>query len=165
MSPWIKGRDFPASRSLLGLGPFSSSLSLRRPARGLRASSSAMRLSMAASDSGTKGQKLSGPGGTSSCAILSSCSFRGQRGAQLVEGGCNTREKHESPLGTVHSFIQGLNNIFDTGGPNYTCHFVIFPLNKLLVRYKIQSQLCGASMTRIAAEVQHPGEHHMTCIA
>lgn len=82
----MKGRDFPASKSLLGLGPSSSTSSQRRSTRGLRASSSAMRLSMAASDSGTKGRKLSGPGGTSSCAILSSCSFRGQREAQLGQG-------------------------------------------------------------------------------
>lgn len=79
----MKGRDFPASRSLLALGPFSSSSSLRRSDRGFRAFSSAMRLSMADSDSGTKGRKLSGPGGTSSCAILSSCSFGGRREAQL----------------------------------------------------------------------------------
>lgn len=88
----MKGRDFPASKSLLGLGPFSSSSSQRRSARGLRAFSSAMRLSMAASDSGRKGRKLSGPGGTSSCAILSSCSFRGQREAQLGQRAAAEKE-------------------------------------------------------------------------
>lgn len=73
----MKGKLFPASKSLLGLGLLSSSSSRWLPSAfaGFLSLLSAMRLSMLASDSGVKGLKLSGPGGASSwAAIFSSCS-------------------------------------------------------------------------------------------
>ena len=117
----MKGKLFPASRSLFGLGLLSSSSSRWLPSAlgGFLSLLSAMRLSMFASDSGVKGLKLSGPGGASSrAAIFSSCSnfvsYAASRTGQLwkkqqhrehssittLKGG-QTKPSHAQPLFTV----------------------------------------------------------------
>lgn len=157
----MKGKFFPASRSLFGFGLLSSSSS-----RWLLSCfgrffffSSAMRFSMLARDSGVKGLKLSGPGGASSrAAIFSSCSSffsdvaartgqlcMGQRAqaeqSAVAKAGQQTPRTQRSagaqqvPLGFhPHATYRALSGL----GPLLSTHYQPMLSSKQIIRHKIQ---------------------------
>lgn len=105
---------------------------------------------------------------------------RSARGSAGIRS-CNTCEKYEesvSLLERVQSFIWGLNNTFDTVGPNHTCRVwrkcrcyfkanrvAILPPNKCYL--DIKPRVSGAGCQgcwKITWPRQHPGERHKTSI-